>query len=236
MQNDDSRTNDEHDRVATLTAIITESVEYLSGKKRDRAEAMRQATTWLRQLRTVPTDLLRDCFERWQESGPRQALRALDLLEAFRADRDLKAKLWERQMTEQPLPQQTADGVQLYRCPLCQDSGYCVVWQWGRRPGYFNSVGVLEVGPLSQAWLCVRRACSCPATPEPQKLPRLWAEEWEHNKRVCEFARRNDLLLHSAPSKEWQAIVEQLRDETTPAQSLLPPVPTHTEDGQPLPF
>lgn len=123
-----------------LAEIIRQSRQFI-GQPVVEDRILGQISAWTRMLASIPIDRLWDCYEHWEETGPRQALRALDLVEAWR----------EIRAGERPREQRAAaviiDGEITFNCPWCCDEGWQMVLGRGARacscaaasPAYRNS-------------------------------------------------------------------------------------------------
>lgn len=192
----------------TLADVIVEAGEFLNGRQIKREDAERQAWAWRKLLRDIPEAKLHACLEVWQTGGPRQSLRAMDIREA-----------WTQVKRSEPVQQARTiyrDGQALYTCPLCQDVGYCYVWQWHRVIEYQDG-GTVKSGGYAPGWSLGMRPCGCAAAPSVQRMPKLSRMEYTRLALLNEYARTVDLIEHGAPSPQWQQAADSFKQQSASA-------------------
>lgn len=193
-----------------LADVIVEAGEFLNGRKVEPQVAERQAWAWRKHLRGIPETKLQSCLEVWQSNGPRQTLRAMDIREA-----------WFQVQRAEPVQQARTvyhGGQALYTCPICQDVGYCYVWQW-RRVVEFQDGGAVKQGGHTAGWSRAVRPCGCGAAPMVQRMPKLSRMEYTRLAILNEYARTVELIEHGAPSPQWQQTANSYKQQVENAEA-----------------
>lgn len=193
-----------------LADVIVEAGEFLNGRKVEPQVAERQAWAWRKHLRSIPESKLHACLEVWQTGGPRQSLRAMDIREA-----------WTQVQRSEPAQQVLTvyrEGQALYTCAICQDVGYCYVWQW-RRVVEFQDGGAIKQGGRTAGWTRSVRPCGCVVTPIEQRMPKLGRLEYTRLALLNEYARTVDLIEHGAPSPQWQRVADSHKQQVENAKA-----------------
>jgi putative hemolysin len=150
-QQENQATEGKPNFVVVLADVIKQSRDLLGQPPLDESRLFGQARTWMKFCFRIPADRLMDCYLRWADSGPRQALRHIDLIEAWRLIKD-EERLNDPNRNKPVI----IEGQVTYKCRYCFDTGYQIVFEKGAR------------------------GCVCEACPLPQRSQSPLCEpEWE---------------------------------------------------------